>query len=51
MQVLVRTTDLEERRLLLDRIGYESFLDIGDASSTNKRTTANSGVLLARPGL
>jgi hypothetical protein len=29
--VLVRTPNLERRRLLLDRIGYERFLDITDA--------------------
>jgi hypothetical protein len=32
LQVLVRTRNLELRRLLLDRIGYERFLDIADAS-------------------
>src|SRR5262249_11075440 len=31
LQVLVRTPNLERRRLLLDRIGYERFLDIADA--------------------
>ena len=31
LQVLVRTPNLERRRLLLDRIGYERFLDITDA--------------------
>ena len=31
LRVLVRTADLERRRLLLDRIGYESFLDIAKA--------------------
>jgi Domain of unknown function (DUF6745) len=32
LQVLVRTANLEKRRLLLDRIGYERFLDIADAT-------------------
>jgi Domain of unknown function (DUF6745) len=32
LQVLVRTRNLELRRQLLDRIGYERFLDIADAS-------------------
>jgi hypothetical protein len=31
LQVLVRTPNLERRRQLLDRIGYERFLDITDA--------------------
>jgi hypothetical protein len=31
LQVLVRTPNRERRRLLLDRIGYERFLDIADA--------------------
>jgi hypothetical protein len=32
LQVLLHTPNLERRRLLLDRIGYERFLDIADAS-------------------
>jgi hypothetical protein len=32
LQVLVRTPNLERRRLLLDRIGYERFLEITDAT-------------------
>jgi hypothetical protein len=32
LQVLVRHANLEERRLLLDRIGYERFLDIAGAT-------------------
>src|SRR5262249_44281088 len=31
LQVLVRTPNLERRRLLLDRIGYDRFLEITDA--------------------
>src|SRR5262249_54293454 len=43
LQVLVRTRNLELRRLLLDRIGYERFLEIAGATLVAQDDFGSSG--------